>query len=201
MRWAVRQARTALRLSFAILCAALVPAGACEQLLPPKVDLAAGTEADAAVSGALSRASHGTNFPIDTGTFHADLACGDCHDDASTFTTFTCTSCHAHASDVAAARHISITGYEWDSKACRNCHPAGQEAVISPQDHSAKYFPISSGNHRGLACSDCHQFKTTSKTFTCTTCHAQDETFTKEHASVPQVTYGSFSCYGCHPKG
>jgi hypothetical protein len=167
---------------------------ACDAPGPP--DVAAVT-----LSPPVNRESHGAFFPIGAGTFHVALSCGNCHGDDATFATFTCTSCHAHDGAAAAARHTFITGYQWDSTACRKCHPAGQEADISPGDHTAKYFPIATGSHAKAACADCHPFATTSKTFTCTNCHADDETQQRAHATTPSYRFDSFACYGCHPKG
>lgn len=149
----------------------------------------------------LNRESHGVFFPIGAGSFHVDLDCASCHEDSTSFQRFTCVSCHAHARDVAAQRHTFITGYTWDSAECRRCHPDGQEADISRADHSAKFFPIDRGSHATKACGECHPFKTTSKTFTCTTCHAPDEASRRAHTSIPEFKYSSFACYGCHPNG
>ncbi len=150
----------------------------------------------------VNRESHGSFFPIGAGTFHVALSCNNCHGDDATFATFTCTSCHAHDRDAAAARHTFITtGYQWDSNACLKCHPTGQEAAISPEDHSAKYFPIAMGSHAKAACADCHPFATTSKTFTCTNCHADNDALKLPHATTPSYRFDSFACYGCHPKG
>jgi hypothetical protein len=178
----------------AVAAAAILLGAACEPVPSAAVGDAGTTP--------VGRESHGAFFPIGAGTFHASLACGDCHTDETTFGQFTCTSCHAHDHDVAEVRHASITAYVWDSRGCRMCHPNGQEAAISVADHTAKYLPIAEGSHANLACSACHPFATTSKTFSCITgCHADDATVRQAHAAVPSYRRDSFACYGCHPKG
>ena len=111
----------------------------------------------------ISRSADGTN--------HAAQICTDCHQSANTFADFTCVSCHDHSEALAAPDTSYITGFVYQSSACFSCHPTGNEGAVTPDEHSLKYFPITDAAHGSLACSDCHQDPTTSKPFTCVTCH------------------------------
>jgi hypothetical protein len=153
----------------------------------------------AAASGALTREEHSNYFPIATGSKHASIQCAECHDAPASFSTFTCQSCHAHASDVAAMRHLYVTGFEYVSNACLNCHPTGWEAPILPADHSLKYFPIQSGSHDDLLCRSCHTDPSTAKSFVCIGCHDQ-ATSAGQHSSTSGYAWTDAGCYGCHPQ-
>jgi hypothetical protein len=153
----------------------------------------------AVASGALTREEHKPYFPIAAGTKHAQIECAECHDDPTSFSTFTCQSCHAHAADVAAMRHVYITGFEYVSNACFNCHPTGWEAPILPADHSLKYFPIQSGSHDDLLCRSCHTDPSTSKVFVCVGCH-DEATSARQHPSTSGYAWTDAGCYGCHPQ-
>lgn len=150
-------------------------------------------------SAALTRSGHDEYFPIGDGSKHAQIQCGDCHQDQTSFATFTCQSCHAHASDVAAMRHLYITGFEYVSNACLNCHPTGWEAPILPADHSQKYFPIQSGSHNDLLCRTCHTDSSTSKIFVCVSCH-DEATASSQHGTVTGYAWSDAACYDCHPR-
>jgi hypothetical protein len=179
-----------------LLLLALVPAAAsCNKVLPD-------APAPGVTSDALTRETHGAHFPIGNGSYHVAQTCDDCHGGFSDFKQFTCVSCHPHDEAAAAARHVFITGYRWDSNACYTCHPNGREATISVVDHSAKYFPIDTGPHAALQCGDCHAWKTTSRPFTCQGCHAHDQdVLAPLHASITGYRYDSNGCFGCHPNG
>jgi hypothetical protein len=117
----------------------------------------------------------------------------------TTFADYTCVSCHDHSADVAAGRHVFISRYMFQSSACFSCHSTGNEAAITPDEHSLKYFPITDAAHGSLACTDCHQDPTTSKPFTCISCHdhSSDGEATN-HSGVAGYTYDSSSCFNCH---
>lgn len=68
------------------------------------------------------------NFPIYSGR-HATLwsGCSDCHNNPSTYSQFTCFSCHPHSSRTQTdSNHGGVSGYLYDSNACYSCHPRGQ---------------------------------------------------------------------------
>jgi hypothetical protein len=183
-----------------VLTSLLLGGGGCKQLL--LASSAAPQPSDAGEAGsatALTRDSHAIYFPIGDGTNHAAQVCTDCHQSADTFAAFTCISCHDHSEDLANTRHVYITGFVYQSSACFSCHATGNEAAITPDEHSLKYFPITDAAHGSLACSDCHQDPTTSKPFTCVSCHSHSsDGEATNHTSVAGYAYDSSSCYNCH---
>jgi hypothetical protein len=71
---------------------------------------------------------HDTNFfPIYSGR-HAGLwsACTTCHTSSSSYTQFTCFSCHPHDDQAGTnSHHTGVSGYSYNSQACYSCHPRG----------------------------------------------------------------------------
>jgi len=53
-------------------------------------------------------------------------ACGDCHP-GSNYQVFTCTDCHAHRRNDMDDEHDDVGGYSYNSAACLDCHPDGEE--------------------------------------------------------------------------
>jgi hypothetical protein len=187
-------------ISVSVIVACSVAGAGCNQLLltsspTPAVD----DSSDAGIATPVTRASHEVYFPIADGSNHAAQTCSDCHQSADSFADFTCISCHDHAPDLAATRHVHVTGFVYASSSCITCHPTGNEAAISAGDHSLKYFPINDAAHGSLQCSDCHQDLTTSKPFTCISCHDHSaDAEATNHVNVPGYVYGSSSCLSCH---
>ena len=183
-----------------VILAALLGSAGCDQVLlkgPTAPSISDGGEAGIVVP--LTRDSHAIYFPIGDGTHHAAQTCTDCHQSANTFADYTCISCHDHSADLAATRHVFITDFVYQSSACFSCHPTGNEAAITPDEHSLKYFPITDGAHGSLACADCHQDPTTSKPFTCVSCHDHSSNGeATNHANVAGYAYDSTSCFNCH---
>jgi hypothetical protein len=66
-----------------------------------------------------------TAFPINSGA-HSGIACSSCHP-TSTYSTFTCTNCHAHTQREMADEHDDVSGYVYQSSACYGCHPQGSK--------------------------------------------------------------------------
>lgn len=180
------------------MAAGLAGLASCNKML-----MATPAPGTTSTTGALTRESHGAYFPIGSGSFHATETCDDCHGGFSDFTQYTCKSCHAHATDVAAQRHVFITGFVNESTGCYTCHPNGRETAISVVDHSAKYFPIDAASAHGtLQCSDCHTWVTTSRPFTCMGCHTHDQDVTAaKHTAITGYRYDANGCFGCHPSG
>lgn len=174
----------------------------------------------------LSRTEHGRYFPIEVGTSHAPLACGECHVGSSR-AQVTCTGCHrddnhdgqpdhdvapmlaVHGSDMAAL------GYQWDSASCRTCHPASQKPGLL--NHEAK-FPIGPTTRHGGAvhatCADCHASRQNHTQLRCIECHQQKDDgngtgprdvhgqarMAEKHGggALPGYQWESGSCYLCH---
>jgi len=143
---------------------------------------------------------HATFFPIATGDMHAGIACQDCHGATRAIADLQCVACHTHDKATTDAAHLGLTGYQYDSPSCYNCH---QDSTIPPFDHTG--FPIAAGTtHSAFSCQDCHSASRAVADLTCTTCHtnahAQIPT-DAAHVSVTSYLYASPSCYNCHPDG
>ena len=77
---------------------------------------------------------HGEQVWVDLAAPHDDFplphngveACADCHLPKLAETGFSCTSCHRHREPDAAADHVAVPGFEWDTGRCVYCHPTGQ---------------------------------------------------------------------------
>ena len=133
-------------------------------------------------------------FPL-TGA-HAVADCSDCHQ-GNVFrgTPRDCFACHAD--DYAAAgdpNHV-VGGFPTD---CQLCHTteAWEGAFFQ---HT--FFPIDSGPHSGLDCSECH-LGNSFGAFTCVDCHAHTRSdMDDEHDDVGGYLYSSPACLACHPDG
>jgi hypothetical protein len=67
-------------------------------------------------------------FPIYSGKHKNEWSqCVECHTTPNNFTAFSCIACHEHDNPTEMAGHHSgISGYQYNSAACYNCHPNGQ---------------------------------------------------------------------------
>jgi hypothetical protein len=68
-------------------------------------------------------------FPIYSGKHQGEWnACTECHISPNNFMSFSCIDCHEHnnAADMA-DKHEDEQGYVFQSTACYNCHPRGEE--------------------------------------------------------------------------
>jgi len=55
-------------------------------------------------------------------------ACASCHPAASDYTAFTCVDCHAHRRSRMDGEHVGeVSGYQYNSPACLDCHPDGDD--------------------------------------------------------------------------
>ena len=72
-----------------------------------------------------SGATFNHRFPITSGK-HSGRACTDCHQNATNYAVFTCTSCHEHSQSTMNSKHQGVNGYSWTSPACYSCHPNGR---------------------------------------------------------------------------
>ena len=68
-------------------------------------------------------------FPIFSGEHRGewDNNCQTCHTDTNNYMMFTCLNCHEHRQSEMDDEHRGIGGYVYDSVACLNCHPDGEE--------------------------------------------------------------------------
>jgi hypothetical protein len=72
------------------------------------------------------QATFAHSFPITSGK-HNHFACGQCHLNPSNYQQFSCTHCHDHNQAEMDDKHQNVPGYTWQSSACYQCHPNGQE--------------------------------------------------------------------------
>ena len=71
-----------------------------------------------------------TQFPIASGR-HSGFPCSACHQNATNFAIFQCTtSCHPQAS--VTANHSGVSGFVYTSAACYSCHPNGSAGIPAP---------------------------------------------------------------------
>lgn len=126
---------------------------------------------------------------------HATAACTDCHKNGVFQGTSTeCVSCHLADYNGATDPNHRASGFPLDCSQCHGTSATGWEGAIF--DHP---FPIQSGRHGGLACSECH---TTSdfRVFSCLGCHEKAST-DSHHTGITGYSYSSQACYACHPNG
>ncbi|MBW2257716.1 MAG: hypothetical protein JRI25_24385, partial [Deltaproteobacteria bacterium] len=66
---------------------------------------------------------HAPLFPLP----HRGIAtCTECHL-TEDYAAFSCTHCHEHRQSEADDEHDEVSGYQYDSEACFDCHPDGRE--------------------------------------------------------------------------
>lgn len=136
-----------------------------------------------------------TRFPL-TGA-HQGTDCVRCHVGGRFAGTPTdCVSCHQTNYDATTNPNHRASGFPTD---CQSCHTTATwlGAVF---DHS-RFFPITSGRHRGIACATCHTNSANYAVFSCLNgCHARSST-DNEHRGTSGYIYDSAACYRCHPRG
>jgi len=64
------------------------------------------------------------NHPLPLNTNHAGIACTECHQDPANYAVFVCTDCHQRQNTNFI--HRGISGYNYNSQSCYNCHPQGR---------------------------------------------------------------------------
>lgn len=126
---------------------------------------------------------------------HASAACSDCHKNGVyQGTSPECASCHlADYNGTTDPNHLAAS-FPLDCTACHGTSANGWSGANF--DHP---FPIQSGRHAGVACSECHQ-TSDDRVFSCLGCHEQSQTNSR-HTGVTGYSYSSQACYACHPQG
>jgi len=68
-------------------------------------------------------------FPIYSGNHQgAWNTCDECHINSSNYSIFSCIDCHEHNNEADLRNdHDGVGGYRYESNACYNCHPNGEE--------------------------------------------------------------------------
>jgi len=128
---------------------------------------------------------------------HASAACTDCHaNGVYAGTSPDCAFCHIDDYNGTADPSHRSAGFPVD---CVQCHGTAAEGWSGA--NFAHEFPIRSGRHSGLSCTECHK-SSDYRVFTCLECHAHDRTDMDErHRGVTGYAYSSQACTACHPQG
>lgn len=158
--------------------------------------------------GAITADTHRrTNFPLEGG--HAVIPCEECHVGARerTFSRAAtpCLACHAGDLQRAALGSIdhNLASFGDD---CQRCHLPTRFDRARFEDHEA-CFQILGGEHRGIACLDCHSTLTgatvtgacETRTAACSGCHQHAcETSDRIHGEVPGYQCKDRKCWECH---
>jgi hypothetical protein len=70
----------------------------------------------------------GQYFPIYSGRHQNEWnLCADCHVNPNDYSVFECILCHEHNRADTDDRHQNVPGYVYESSACYNCHPTGEQ--------------------------------------------------------------------------
>ncbi len=70
---------------------------------------------------------HDTQFPIYSGAHSGKWnSCTECHENPSSYSQYTCVSCHEHNKTEMDDKHQGRSGYIYNSINCFDCHPRGR---------------------------------------------------------------------------
>lgn len=141
-------------------------------------------------------------FPLVQG--HDGLSCVDCHQSADyAQIDANCSSCHLEDYQNARNPDHQVSGFPLDCSLCHSLNPGW--APASFRNHDDNYFPIYSGNHRGVwnSCTECHTDPSNYNLFSCIDCHehSNQARMADEHDDVSGYRFESNACYNCHPTG
>ena len=67
-------------------------------------------------------------FPIYSGRHEGEWnLCSDCHFNPNNYSLFSCIDCHEHDNQSQVDDdHQGVSGYQYNSNACYDCHPTGE---------------------------------------------------------------------------
>jgi len=136
-------------------------------------------------------------FPLTLG--HSGVSCVACHkNNQYTYTPTECVSCHIN--DYNAATNPVHSGGCFNTN-CIICHTTNPGwSPTSSSGHDSQFFPITSGNHAGISCNECHTNPSDCGEFSCTVCHSVSS-MNDEHDDVGGYSSANSACLSCHPKG
>jgi len=136
-----------------------------------------------------------TAFPL-TGA-HRNQDCLACHQNGYTGTPSECVACHQDDYDgTSAPNHVAANF----PTTCQSCHSTTAWEP-STWDHE-RLFPINSGAHRQVSCTECHVVPTNYAAFECILCHEHTrDLMDPKHREVSDYSFDSAACYRCHPRG
>jgi predicted CXXCH cytochrome family protein len=136
-----------------------------------------------------------TAFPL-TGA-HRTATCVACHAGGYSGTQTDCYACHQ--TDYAQTNNPGHTAASFPT-ACATCHST-TAWTPSSWDHEP-HFPIRTGKHTSLACTQCHVTSSNYAAFECILCHEHNQTdMAGKHEGRPDYQWASSACYACHPQG
>jgi nitrate/TMAO reductase-like tetraheme cytochrome c subunit len=73
-------------------------------------------------------------FPIYSGKHQGKWTdCADCHVNPSNYAVFECIFCHEHNQQEMDEKHQGVSGYIYQSIACYDCHPDGENKLRMPR--------------------------------------------------------------------
>jgi hypothetical protein len=136
----------------------------------------------------------GQYFPIYSGKHNGEWnVCADCHINASNYVVFSCIDCHEHNQPDMDDEHDDVSGYQYNSNACFQCHPDGNAS--SAFNHNSTDFPLT-GAHTSLDCLSCHANGYSGTTTVCGDCHIVEynQSGNPNHAALNLPT----TCATCH---
>ena len=129
---------------------------------------------------------------------HRRLDCDSCHaGGVFSGTPRACNGCHSEDYDrTRNPNHVAV-GFP---RSCQSCHSTSRWE--GARFNHQQFFPIESGDHRGLDCSDCHVVANNFQVFECIECHEHRRSeMDDEHDDVGGYVWESQACYSCHPDG
>lgn len=126
---------------------------------------------------------------------HLGHDCSRCHSQGYGISS-DCISCHLDDYERAKDPDHKQAGFSTD---CSLCHL--KESYSWSQAAFSHSFPVYSGKHQHLLCSDCHQTSNYYE-FSCISCHEHSKAeMDSEHSGINGYEYSSRNCYFCHPDG
>jgi hypothetical protein len=136
-----------------------------------------------------------TSFPL-TGA-HTAQACAACHATGYTGTSTDCYACHQ--ADYTRTTNPSHSAASFPTT-CVTCHST-TAWTPSTWDHEA-LFPIETGKHTNLSCTQCHVTPGNYSAFECILCHEHNQAdMANDHSGRQNYQWVSSACYSCHPRG
>ena len=138
---------------------------------------------------------HNNYFSLTLG--HSNVECSKCHVNNNCNVPTDCYSCHKQNYN-ATTNPVHTPGcYSTD---CLKCHTTIPGWKPTSFNHNS-YFPISSGDHSGISCIECHT-NPANCNYSCIDCHEHSQSsMNSEHNGVNGYSWVSSKCYFCHPTG
>lgn len=137
--------------------------------------------------------AHPASFPL---TNAHQRTCTDCHQ-GGVYTGLSPACATCHLADYQQANDPPNVSFGL-SQQCEQCH----STTVWGDGNWNHQFPITTGNHSGLACFDCHNNAANRVAFSCIDCHEHNQNSTnQDHQGVSGYTWTTAGCYQCHLDG